>query len=178
MCVRVCDLSALCVCVCRWAPWWLWAGCAPGRQWIGASSGTSSWPGSSLCPSQASSAPPSWPSSFTASCEQSGEGGAPPTSTTHRHIHTLAMRRQRRSGQAGGREGWNARVNKSGSQNLWLTNNSFWKEACERTAMWSSWFSAAIFSHPRICGLSQLEQSTSTRSVCFVFFLTSYLITL
>ncbi|XP_061837825.1 sodium-dependent phosphate transporter 2 isoform X3 [Nerophis lumbriciformis] len=52
----------------RWAPWWRLAGSAPRRRWTGASSGTSSWRGSSPCPWRACSAPPSWPCSSTASC--------------------------------------------------------------------------------------------------------------
>lgn len=52
----------------RLARWWPWAGSAPRRRWTGASSGTSSWPGSSRCLWPACSAPPSWPCSSTASC--------------------------------------------------------------------------------------------------------------
>lgn len=49
--------------LCRWAQLSQWAGCAPGRQWTGASSETSSWRGLSLSPSPASLALPSWLSS-------------------------------------------------------------------------------------------------------------------
>lgn len=60
----------------RWARSWPWAGSAPRRPWTGASSGTSSWRGSSRCPWPACSAPPSWRCSSTASCPSS-EGTAP-----------------------------------------------------------------------------------------------------
>lgn len=52
----------------RWARSWPWAGSAPRKRWTGASSGTSSWRGSSPCPWPACSAPPSWPCWSTASC--------------------------------------------------------------------------------------------------------------
>lgn len=60
----------------RWARSWPWAGSAPRRPWTGASSGTSSWHGSSRCLWPACSAPPSWPCSSTAFCPSSE--GTPP----------------------------------------------------------------------------------------------------
>lgn len=60
----------------RWARSWPWAGSAPRRPWTGASSGTSSWRGSSRCLWPACSAPPSWRCSSTASCPSSE--GTPP----------------------------------------------------------------------------------------------------
>ncbi|XP_061762139.1 sodium-dependent phosphate transporter 2 isoform X4 [Nerophis ophidion] len=62
----------------RWALWWRSAGSAPRRRWTGASSGTSSWRGSSPCLWRACSAPPSWPCSSTASCPLCDAGGTWP----------------------------------------------------------------------------------------------------
>ena len=87
----------------RSARWWRWAGSARGRPWTGASSATSSWPGSWRCPWLGCSVLLSWRSSCTGSCHSCDRSLAASKRGTvwgvcvgavgsHLHTHTMPTR--------------------------------------------------------------------------------------